>query len=135
MLLEAQENMCEIWTQIFMLPEITIDREAPLTEEILEDPSHPVTTLLLRLYSFECFLYGSLNKALRFGDTSKVQSLGPYAHAMEAIVLVAGGNREKIKEEDLEGVDLYRGCCMTEDQIQKYRDAIPKGREIQLFGH
>ena len=82
-LLKAQENMCEIWTQISMLPEIPIDREAPLTEEILRDPSHPVTTLLLRLYSFECFLYGTLNKAQRFGDQSKVQSLGPYAHALD----------------------------------------------------
>ena len=134
-LLKAQENMCEIWTQISMLPEIPIDREAPLTRKILRDPSHPVTTLLLRLYSFECFLYGTLNKAQRFGDQSKVQSLGPYAHALDAIMRSAGGRRGDIKEKDLANLDLYRGCCMTEDQIQKYRDAIPKGREIQLFGH
>ena len=124
-----------MWTHLEMLPEITIDREAPLTYDILGNPSHPVTTLLLRLYSFECFLYGSLNKALRFGDTSKVQSLGPYAHAMDKIVEGAGRRRENIKKEDLSGIDLYRGCCMTEAQIQKYRDAIPKGKSIQLFGH
>jgi len=134
-LLKAQENMCEIWTQISMLPEIPIDREAPLTREILSDPSHPVTTLLLRLYSFECFLYGTLNKAQRFGDQSKVQSLGPYAHALHYIMEEAGDNRGDIKKEDLEDLDLYRGCCMTEDQIQKYRDAIPEGHSIQLFGH
>ena len=134
-LLKAQENMCEIWTQISMLPEIPIDREAPLTIEILHDPSHPVTTLLLRLYTFECFLYGTLNKAQRFGDQSKVQSLGPYAHALNEIMEDAGDNRGDIKREDLEDLDLYRGCCMTEDQIQKYRDAIPKGHTIQLFGH
>ena len=109
--------MCEIWTQISMLPEIPIDREAPLTREILRDPSHPVTTLLLRLYSFECFLYGTLNKAQRFGDQSKVQSLGPYAHALNEIMTNAGEEREDIKDEDLEDLDLYRGCCMTEDQI------------------
>ena len=129
-LLKAQENMCEIWTQISMLPEIPIDREAPLTREILRDPSHPVTTLLLRLYSFECFLYGTLNKAQRFGDESKVQSLGPYAHALYQIMTYAGYNREDIEDEDLQDLDLYRGCCMTEDQIQKYRDAIPKGKRI-----
>lgn len=97
-----------------MLPEIPIDREAPLTYEILNDPSHPVTTLLLRLYSFECFLYGTLNKAQRFGDQSKVQSLGPYAHALNWIMEYAGDKRRDIEEEDLKELDLYRGCSMNQ---------------------
>jgi hypothetical protein len=67
-----------------LIPEI--DRKAPLSEEILDDPKHPVTLLLVRMYSWECFLYKSVNKASRYGDKTKFKSLGPYAQAMNRIV-------------------------------------------------
>ena len=108
-----------------MLPEITIDRDTPLTLEILQNPLHPVVTLLLRLYSLESFLYGTLNKALRFGDKSKVETLGAYAHALNTIVSDSGGRRKDIKLKDMEKINLYRGCSMTEAQIQRYRDQPP----------
>jgi len=60
-----------------------IDIHTPLTNVILEDPKHPVTQLMLIIYSYECFIYKTLNIASRFGDSSKIDSLGPYAQVMD----------------------------------------------------
>jgi hypothetical protein len=85
LLQEAMDNICETWQSIADL--ITdLDKDAPLTTKILKDPSHPVPKLLLQLYSYECYLYKTLNNALRFGDLSKVDSLGPYDRVMNVIV-------------------------------------------------
>merc|ERR1712086_1206589 len=46
----------------------------------------------------------------------------------------AGFNRKDIKSENMKAMDLYRGSCMTEQQIQKYRD-YPKGKKMALFGY
>jgi hypothetical protein len=98
MLLDAQANICETWellldlvdpknpTFMFKMKNLfkdKFDRNAPLTFEILDSPLHPATILLLRLYTIECFLYKNLNYACRFADKSKIDSLGPYAQALD----------------------------------------------------
>jgi hypothetical protein len=45
----------------------------------------------------------------------------------------AGYSRKDIKEENMREMDLYRGSCMTEQQIQKYRDHV--GKQMHLFGY
>jgi hypothetical protein len=73
-----------------MLDLITdFDKDDPLIYKILCDPNHPVTVLMLQTYSMECFIYKSLNNASRYGDFSKVDSLGPYAQVMHTIELFA----------------------------------------------
>jgi hypothetical protein len=62
------------------------DKDTPLTDDILYDPQHPITQLMLTIYSLECFVYKSLNAGHRFGDKSKIDSLGPYAQVMDTIV-------------------------------------------------
>jgi hypothetical protein len=42
----------------------------------------------------ECFLYKTLNFASRFGDRSKIESLGPYSQVMHQIVGLAIKNRK-----------------------------------------
>ena len=112
----AIKNICAAWETFLNAKEITIDRDAPIdVMKILVDPAHPVTVVLLHLYSLETFLYRTLNHAARFGDLSKVHTLGPYSQALYLIVSVTGEYREDIKAEEMAGVDLYRGCNMTPD--------------------
>jgi hypothetical protein len=81
MLEEAMDNICETWQTISDLV-TDFDKDAPLTGKIFRNPDQPITQLMLTIYSLECFLYKSLNAALRFGDESKIDSLGPYAQVM-----------------------------------------------------
>ena len=118
LLQEAMDNICATWQSIADL--ITdLDKDAPLTKKILLDASHPVPKLLLQLYSYECYLYKTLNHALRFGDESKVDSLGPYNCVMRWIVDGAISSREdELDEEKFEDLNLYRGTCLTDAQIK-----------------
>jgi hypothetical protein len=52
---------------------------------IFSESLNAETRMMLNLYSVECYLYKTLNKAIRFGDESKVDSLGPYAQVMNNI--------------------------------------------------
>jgi hypothetical protein len=54
---------------------------------------------MLTIYSLECFVYKSLNAGHRFGDKSKIDSLGPYAHVMDTILYGAMAQREDIDED------------------------------------
>lgn len=114
---------------------VRFDKDAPLTAQILSDPSHPVTNLILRVYSFKSFLFSTVNAASRNGDVSKIDTLGPYAQALNRIIQYAGYNRDDIDKEDLRGMDLYRGLSLTEFQIQRYREAAKSGDVIKLFGY
>jgi len=51
----------------------------------LSNPSSRITKSILFMYSMETFLPYSLNKAEREMDSSKVQSLGPFAEALREI--------------------------------------------------
>ena len=110
----AIKNICAAWETFLNAKEITIDRDVPIdAKKILLDPSHPVTVVLLHLYSLETFLYRTRNHAYRFGDLSKVHTLGPYSQAFHYIVADAGNKRKDIKAKEMASVDLYRGCNMT----------------------
>ena len=50
------------------------------------DPTSPVVALILYVYQMENYCYVELNRAARFKDTSKVQTLGPYAFALGVII-------------------------------------------------
>ena len=41
------------------------DLDKPLSKEILSDPTHKITKLLLYIYTMECFIYTDLNRACR----------------------------------------------------------------------
>jgi len=92
-----------------------IDVDAPLTDDILMDPDHPVPQLLLSLYSMETYLYGTLNYSTRFGDQSKFTSLGPYAHALDCVVRMNCYKRTDLNKDNFKGISLYRGASLTED--------------------
>ena len=118
LLKEAMDNICATWQTIADL--ITdLDKDAPLDYKILCDPTYPVTQVMLRLYTLECYLYKTLNHASRFGDLSKVDSLGPYAQVMYEIVRIAINRRgDELDGSKFNDLNLYRGTCLSDAQIQ-----------------
>ena len=113
-----------------------LDKDQPLTTEILEDPAHPVTLLMLTIYSLETFVYKSLNWASRLGDLNKVESLGPYAQVMDKIVEFAiKGRRDELDDSKFCKLDLFRGTCLTDTQIKQYEDHVDSGEAMSIFGY
>ena len=66
----------------------------------------------------ECFLYKSLNLAIKFGDESRVDSLGPYAHVMNIIVGNTIKYREDLDSSKFSDLQLFRGTCLIDKQIK-----------------
>jgi hypothetical protein len=74
---------------------------------------------MLNLYSLECYLYKTLIKAIRFGDLSKVDTLGPYAQVMDEILNCAiYARKDELDESKFYDLDLYRGVCLSDKQIK-----------------
>lgn len=113
-----------------------LDKDQPLTLKILRDPRHPVTQLMLTIYSLETFVYKSLNWASKLGDLNKVQSLGPYAQVMDRIVWLAiGGRSDELDYDKFRDLDLFRGTCLSESQIKEYEDHVGSGKAMSIFGY
>ena len=70
------------------------DLDTPLSKEILSDPTHKITKLLLYIYTMECFIYTDLNRACREQDQSKIQYYGAYAAALSYILYYADAKSE-----------------------------------------
>jgi hypothetical protein len=78
---------------------------------------------MLTIYSLESFIYKSLNAALRFGDRSKIDSLGPYAHVMNSIVAWAiKGRKDELDGSKFRDLNLFIGTSLTDAQIKQYED-------------
>jgi len=56
--------------------------ERPLNDEILSDPSSPELSLIMYFYSMEPPFYAELNRAIKSCDSSKLNTMGPFARAM-----------------------------------------------------
>ena len=62
-----------------------LDQE--IDQQVLNDPSHPVTIAIVYLYSMETFLPQRLNRASRNKDINMIDTLGPFASVMNQIVV------------------------------------------------
>lgn len=76
--------------------------------------AYEVSTYCVRMFTRESFLYRLVNKILRENDTSKIDTLGPYCYLLRAYIRRIGT--------DYSGT-LFRGCNLSEDQIDQYREA------------
>ena len=113
LLKEATKNICSVWKQVVDLLE-DIDKDTPLTNKILSDPSHPVCQLMLTIYSMETFVYGTLNYSTKFQDHTKIQTMGPYAQVIFCIVWASMNKRDDINKKAFSDIHLYRGTCLTD---------------------
>ena len=88
--------------------------DAPLTTQILADPSHQVVKHILYLYSMQSFIYPAVNKASWNKETKQVEYYGAFAAALSWIIYFANKNREdKLQDTNT----LYRGLKMSTSQI------------------
>lgn len=62
-----------------------IDQE--IERERLSDPDDPLTIALIYMYSMETFIQSEINRATRNQDIIAVESLGPFAAALNQIVV------------------------------------------------
>merc|ERR1712224_682129 len=83
--INAKNHISETWRVLLSKAQVS-DRNKPLTDAILYDPTHPVVDVLINLYSYEGFIYKILNHSSRVGDESKLSSMGPYALALSLII-------------------------------------------------
>lgn len=71
--------------------------------------------LILWTYTIEAFVYSTLNEALRDGDVSKVDTLGPFSFALGRILMDAPFWRtdNSVRNElyDKKALVLYRGTA------------------------
>ena len=86
--LTAQANVKKTWQKMLDLAKVD-HRDQPLSGSLaggLLDPTSPVVALILYVYQMENYCYSELNRACRFKDSSKLQTLGPYAMALAYII-------------------------------------------------
>ena len=79
-------------------------------------------------------MFVELNKGSKEGDTSKIDTLGPYAKAFGVIINMAAKNRTDIDADlknkiEKEGILLYRGTGLKPDQLKEYQDKVGKTGE------
>lgn len=104
-----------------------MDKDEPLTLEILRDPKHPVPKTLLYVYSLENSCYVELNRASRFKDHSKLKTLGPWAMALNQIIYKAQENRTDVTKYDCtEQQDMWRGGGMTAPEVKEIQQLVGK---------
>ncbi|CAF1311727.1 unnamed protein product [Didymodactylos carnosus] len=77
----------------------------------------------IRLYTAESFLYKLVNSTLRNEDWSKVDTLGAYCCLL---------NRHLWKSRNKQELILYRGCTLTTELFEEYKEAI--GKWIKWLG-
>ena len=87
--------------------------------------------LILTFFFTDNFLFVELNKGSKEGDTSKIDTLGPYAMAFGVIIVGAARNRTDIDLDlknkiEKEGILLYRGTGLKPDQLKEYQDKVGK---------
>ena len=75
---------------------------------------------MLYLYSMDCFIFSTLNKASQFGDDSKVKNMGAYAVGLNECVEGAACNRKDIDPSKYENCIVWRGTGMTEAEISQF---------------
>ncbi len=66
------------------------------------------------IYSMNSFLYGLVTKSLRDEDYSKVDTLGAYCYLLTL----------NLYDDDKEDNTLYRGCELTDEMINDYKNAV-----------
>ncbi len=91
-----RNNMLKAFNKlIFSLDMGDYDINLPITLEIYKDPNHPVTKLILILYSMEPPFYGDYNKACTSLDHKHLKTLGPFAMALYKVLYWGCGSGEK----------------------------------------
>ena len=102
-----------------------------MTQKILGDPKHPITVMLLYIFSIESFINPIINSAFKKRKYRKVFTLGPFSTSIFSILQNASENRVDIDKlsKKFQNITLFRGCGLTYDQIIEYQRLVDKRHE------
>ena len=114
-----------------------IDYESPIDKNWLHDPEHPITALVLYVWTMETDIYRRLNEVQRENDISFSPTLGPYAFLLTRVL---GGYAMKNRTDiDISiftnGVYVYRGMNLSWDQLKEYDNLNGTQTKKYLHGH
>ena len=88
----------------------------------LADPEHPLTQLILWIYTIEGFIYSAMNTASRNGDESRIPTLGPYSLVLNFILNYSPHKRSSsIRKQFEEGCTLFRGTGMALSLFNEFK--------------
>ena len=130
----AKNNIAKTWKVLLNKAEV-LDRNQPLTDEILMDPTHSVVIVINWCYSNEGFTYRVLNHSCRVKDSSKISTLGPFAMALSQIIWHASQYRTDVNPWDFAKCPLFRGSGLTPPEIEDYRNLAKVKGKMRLFGY
>ena len=83
---EAKVNFKKVWADTILNLDGAIDCNSPIDKKWLSDPNHPLTALILFVWTMETSIYRRLNEVQRQNDTSFSNTLGPYAFLLTHIL-------------------------------------------------
>ena len=93
-----------------------------MTNEVLSDPAHPVTALMLYLFSMESFIHPIITADNT--DLTKAETLGAFQAAIYQIIWFASFYRDDIDKFKLMNSDLYRGAALPMCKIEEFKELI-----------
>ena len=110
---------------------INIDRGEFILDgsAVMDEVDKQVVSLIMKMYSFECFLYRAVNKASRDKDASKIKTLGAFAlllaktiQRMEPTINVG---RDWVFQNKVAGFVTYRGQSMMPELVEEFKRLAP----------
>ena len=90
------------------------DQRAPIDPESLKDPSKVIVQFIMYVYNMDSFVYTLMNLANRTLDTSKADTLGPFAKIFGQIIANLAHNNIQVPFSSENTIDLYRGVILTQ---------------------
>ncbi|CAF0912875.1 unnamed protein product [Didymodactylos carnosus] len=85
-----------------------------------------ISKCCVKIYTRESFVYKLLNRTLREGDMTKVDTLGAFCD-----LLYNSPYSSQLKRNQYKGL-VYRGCNLDPEQVEHYKQAIGKGAKEWL---
>ena len=146
-----EQYSAKVFSRLFDLGGITRPFE-PLTAQQLKDAKDPSTILILWLTTIEPPFYACLSKECIAQDLINLDTLGPFAFALELILTGAEQSRkDAVKTGQDIGIQnslgffagsflLFKGAFLTDNRISAWRSALvsrssDQQQPVQIRGH
>lgn len=126
--IEQEKKNLEVAWRAFGLAADLGDPNRPLDHKELLYKNNKHHQTIMMIYSLETFLYRDLNRASRNRDQSKVRTLGPYACALQCILIgirqdtfnmYNNQERDIAFQDRVQGFIVYRGISLEPQTIEE----------------
>ena len=113
MILQQSETIMALFTVLGHSPYDNM----PIEKTLLK-ADHPLTTLLIYMFSMESYLYKEMSTVSLCKDVKQVDSFGPINWTLQQIFSRA---EEKRRDKVLGTLTVYRGQTMTPEECAKFK--------------